>query len=218
MGRPSRRQTPNSLPSAMIAWTGMPAPRYARAASSRHPDGDLVLLDVARPDSAYASRIVCPLLRGEVVGHVVDGTAIQLEGLAASGQTRPPRARPPGPPRTPPAAGRHARSGPRRGSRTLPPAAPRTRRHGRGSGAGPTPGSSDRARRAAAGAGSRTARATPGASRTNWSTSSWSGRLDRVRRDVHDPGQHVGHEAATDHRAGAGDRLRLGRELARSGR
>ena len=35
-------------------------------------------------------------------------------------------------------------------------------------------------------------------------------RVERLGRHVHDPGEHLGHEAATDDRAGPGDRLRLG--------
>src|SRR5688572_3905105 len=33
--------------------------------------------------------------------------------------------------------------------------------------------------------------------------------IERLRRDVHDAGQDVGHEAAADDRSGSGDRLRL---------
>ncbi len=36
--------------------------------------------------------------------------------------------------------------------------------------------------------------------------------LERPRRHVHDPGQDIRHEAATDDRAGAGRGLRLGRQ------
>ena len=53
----------------------------------------------------------------------------------------------------------------------------------------------------------------PGGSRTNWSTSSWSGAFDRLGRDVHDPGQDLRHEASSDDCAGSRGGLRLGREL-----
>ena len=64
----------------------------------------------------------------------------------------------------------------------------------------------------AAGGGSRTDPRTPGV-QDELVDELLERRLDRIGRDVHDPGEDVRHEAAADDGAGARGRLRLGREL-----
>ena len=85
-GRASRRQTANS-----VAERADRLDRHADGAVDgrgfmSHPDGDLVFLDVPGM-IAVRDQDRCPLLWREIVRHVVDGAAIQLEGLAPGGQS-----------------------------------------------------------------------------------------------------------------------------------